>query len=110
MAVPLQQGRLYRRRSFIVAGEGRVIFTDTEGRNRGEPSEHFEIRDPILMKTSESLTYGFHDTWVTGFEKELASSTSGSVDPDVRSREEIRLWVSKFSNKLPAIHLLYQER
>ena len=52
--------------------------------------------------SSESLTYGFHDTWVTGFEKELASSTSGSVDPDVREQEagDHDSWVSKFSKQI----------
>ena len=90
---------------FIVAGEGTDDdFTDTEGRN--------SVANPVNISgstrpgsdedSSESLTYGFHDTWVTGFEKELASSTAGSVDPTVREQEagDHDSWVSKFSQQI----------
>jgi phage tail-like protein len=48
------------------------------------------------------LTYGAHDSWVTGFEKELASSTAGSADPTVREQGAGAhdSWVSLFSQHM----------
>lgn len=86
-------------------GEGRDgDSTDTEGRNSVANPVNISgsTRPDSEEDSSESLTYGFHDTWVTGFEKELASSTAGSVDPTVREQGAggHDSWVSKFSQQI----------
>ena len=62
----------------------------------GEGREGSELGDP------EGLELGVADSWVSGFEKELASSTSGSGDPTVRAQGEgaADSWVSKFSQQM----------
>ena len=74
----------------------------------GEGRDGSEYIDPE-EDSSESLTYGFHDTWVNGFEKELASSTAGSVDPTVREQGAggHDSWVSNSLNRSPVIRLRY---
>ena len=88
-----------------VAGEGRDgDSTDTEGRNSTSNPVNIagDGRDGTDSDGQDGLTFGFHDSWVSGFEKELASSTSGSADPTVREQGtgEHDSWVSKFSKQI----------
>ena len=54
------------------------------------------------MADPEGLALGGADSWVSGFEKELATSTSGSVDPTVREQggSAHDSWVSQFSQQM----------
>ncbi len=88
-----------------VEGEGREGSSpETEGRNSVANSVNISgnTRPDSESDSPESLTAGSHDSWVTGFEKELASSTSGSVDPTVREQGAggHDSWVSKFSQQI----------
>ena len=89
----------------VIAGEGRDgTSPETEGRTsvanpfdvRGEGRDDTELADP------EGLALGGADSWVSGFEKELATSTSGSGDPTVREQggSAHDSWVSQFSQQM----------
>lgn len=88
-----------------IAGEGRDgSSSDTEGRTSTANTVNIagEGRDGTEAEDKDSLTGGAHDSWVTGFEKELASSTAGSADPTVREQGAggHDSWVSQFSQQM----------
>lgn len=102
---PETEGRNSVANTVNIAGEGRDGSSpETEGRNSVANTVNIsgDTRPDVEEDSSESLTYGVHDSWVTGFEKELASSTAGSVDPTVREQGAggHDSWVSKFSQQI----------
>ena len=73
-----------------IEGEGRDgTSPETEGRN--------SVANPVNIRGE-----GRDGGWTAGFEKELANSTSGSVDPTVREQGAggHDSWVSKFSQQM----------
>jgi hypothetical protein len=88
-----------------ISGEGRDgESSDTEGRNSTANAVNIsgEGTEGEGAGATNGLTYGAHDSWVTGFEKELASSTAGSADPTVREQGAGAhdSWVSLFSQHM----------